>query len=126
VAEDFKVDGYVVANTSSERKNLRGDPAAVRALGPGGLSGRPLDLRSTELIRAVYAATGRKPVIGVGGIFSAADAYEKIRAGASLVEFFTGLIYEGPLLVRRINRGLAGLLKRDGYSSVAQAVGTGV
>jgi dihydroorotate dehydrogenase len=63
-------------------------------------------------------------LIGVGGVFSARDAYEKIRAGASLVEVYTGFVYGGPLLARRINRGLADLLKSDGFASAAQAVGT--
>jgi dihydroorotate dehydrogenase len=66
---------------------------------------------------------GRLPVIGVGGIASAEDAYARIRAGAGLVQLYTGLIYEGPGLIRSINRGLAQLLRRDGYTSVAEAVG---
>jgi dihydroorotate dehydrogenase len=90
----------------------------------GGLSGVPLRARATECVRHIWRQThGRLPIIGVGGIFSAADAYEKIRAGASLVEVWTGLIYEGPALVRDINRGLLELLDRDGFSSIADAVG---
>lgn len=89
----------------------------------GGLSGAPLRARSTECIRHIRRQS-KLPVIGVGGIFRAADAYEKIRAGASLVEVWTGLIYEGPALVRDINRGLLRLLERDGFGSIAEAVGT--
>ncbi len=90
----------------------------------GGLSGAPLRARATECVRHIWRQThGRLPIIGVGGIFSAAEAYEKIRAGASLVEVWTGLIYEGPALVRDINRGLLELLDRDGFYSIADAVG---
>ena len=92
----------------------------------GGLSGAPLRARATKCVRHIWRHTGgQMPIIGVGGIFTAADAYEKIRAGASLVEVWTGLIYEGPAIVRKINRGLLRLLARDGFASIAEAVGTG-
>ncbi len=91
----------------------------------GGLSGAPLRTRATECIRHVSRQTmGKLPIIGVGGIFTAGDAYEKIRAGASLVEVWTGMIYEGPAIVRNINRGLLRLLACDGFGSIAEAVGT--
>ena len=91
----------------------------------GGLSGAPLRVRATECIRHVARQThGKLPIIGVGGIFTAEDAYEKIRAGASLIEVWTGLIYEGPAIARNINRGLLRLLARDGFDSIAEAVGT--
>ncbi|HUJ71942.1 MAG TPA: quinone-dependent dihydroorotate dehydrogenase [Verrucomicrobiae bacterium] len=91
----------------------------------GGLSGAPLRARATECIRHIHRQTdGRMPVIGVGGIFTAEDAYEKIRAGASLVEIWTGMVYEGPAIVRNINCGLLRLLARDGFENVAEAVGT--
>lgn len=91
----------------------------------GGLSGVPLRGRATEFVRHIRRQThGQLPVIGVGGIFNAADAYEKIRAGASLVEVWTGMIYEGPSIAAEINRGLLRLLERDGFGSIAQAVGT--
>jgi dihydroorotate dehydrogenase len=83
----------------------------------GGLSGAPLRARATECIR-------RMPIIGVGGVFTAEDAYEKIRAGASLVEIWTGMVYEGPAITRNINRGLLRLLARDGFDNIAEAVGT--
>ena len=90
----------------------------------GGLSGAPLRARATECIRHISRQThGRLPIIGVGGIFTAADAYEKIRAGASLVEVWTGMVYEGPAIVRNINQGLLRLLARDGFGSIAEAVG---
>ncbi len=90
----------------------------------GGLSGAPLRARATECIRHIHRQTkGRMPVIGVGGVFTAEDAYEKIRAGASLVEIWTGMVYEGPAITRNINRGLLRLLARDGFDNIAEAVG---
>ncbi len=91
----------------------------------GGLSGAPLRARATECIRHVSRQThGKLPIIGVGGVFTAEDAYEKIREVASLIEVWTGMIYEGPAIVRNINRGLLRLLARDGFGSIAEAVGT--
>jgi dihydroorotate dehydrogenase len=91
----------------------------------GGLSGAPLRARATECIRHIHRQTkGRMPVVGVGGVFTAEDAYEKIRAGAGLVEIWTGMVYEGPAIVRDINRGLLRLLARDGFDNIAEAVGT--
>ena len=91
----------------------------------GGLSGAPLRTRATECIRHIWRQTsGQLPMIGVGGIFTVEDAYEKICAGASLIEVWTGMIYEGPAIVRNINRGLLRLLARDGFGSLAEAVGT--
>ena len=91
----------------------------------GGLSGAPLRAHSTKCVRHIWRQTqGRLPVVGVGGIFTADDAYEKIRAGANLIEVWTGLVYEGPAIVRNINSGLLQLLERDGFSHIAEAVGT--
>jgi dihydroorotate dehydrogenase len=91
---------------------------------PGGLSGKPLRALATSFVRYLYRATGGKlPIIGVGGIFTAEDAYEKIKAGASAVQIYTGFIYEGPAAVKRINQGLIRLMERDGYRSISEAVG---
>jgi len=115
------IDGLIVGNTTTSR------PAGLRgrhARESGGLSGRPLFALSTELLREVYRLTeGRLPLIGVGGIASGADAYAKIRAGASLVQLYTALIYHGPGLVGRIKRDLAACLRADGFATVAAAVG---
>jgi dihydroorotate dehydrogenase len=115
------IDGLIVSNTTISR------PAGLRgrhATESGGLSGRPLFALSTALLREVYRLTeGRLPLIGVGGIASGADAYAKIRAGASLVQFYTALIYHGPGLVGRIKRDLAACLRADGFATVAAAVG---
>jgi dihydroorotate dehydrogenase len=121
VALDTGVDGLIVGNTTTSRPPGLRSRAAAEA---GGLSGRPLFAPSTEVLRDVYRATaGRLPLVGVGGIASGADAYAKIRAGASLVQLYTALVYEGPGLVARIKRELAARLHVDGFASVAAAVG---
>jgi dihydroorotate dehydrogenase len=113
------IEGIVVANTTRARPPGLHGPAAAEA---GGLSGAPLFAPSTALLARVRSLTGgRVPLIGVGGIASGADAYAKVRAGASAVQLYTGFIYQGPALVTRIKRELAALLRRDGFASVAQA-----
>ncbi len=112
--------GIVATNTTLMRTEV-----GVDAAFEGGLSGPPLLARSREVIAQVYRETGgRIPIIGVGGIASAEDAYGHIRAGASLVEFYTGMIYRGPSLAREIKRGLVRLLTRDGFRSISDAVGS--
>jgi dihydroorotate dehydrogenase len=114
--------GFVATNTTLERPGLR-TPAAL-ASESGGLSGAPLRARSTAVVRALYRMAGPDlPIIGTGGIFTADDAYEKIRAGASLVQLYTGFVYEGPALPRMLCRGLAERLRRDGFSHLREAVG---
>jgi len=114
--------GLIATNTTVERSAL---PAGHQLAGEaGGLSGAPLRARATAVIRRAYALSGGQlPVIGVGGVFSAADAYEKIRAGASLLQVYTGFVYEGPGLPRRVCRELRALLVRDGYAAIGAAVG---
>jgi dihydroorotate dehydrogenase len=121
VALEGGADGLIVSNTTVARPpGLRGRAAGES----GGLSGRPLFGPSTELLREMYRLTeGRLPLVGVGGVSGGADAYAKIRAGASLVQLYTALIYEGPSLVGRIKRDLASRLRADGFASVAEAVG---
>ena len=122
VALDTGIDGLIVSNTTVERP-----PGLVsrHADEAGGLSGRPLFAPSTALLAEMYRLTqGRLPLIGVGGIASAEDAYAKIRAGASLVQLYTALVFAGPDLVTQIKSGLASLLQRDGFASIAEAVGT--
>ena len=107
------ISGVIATNTTTGRNNLRTDPEFVRRIGDGGLSGKPLKDRSTEVIRYVFGKTaGKLPIIGVGGITSPEDAIEKLEAGASLVQIYTGFIYEGPALVKRINKAI--LRKRKG------------
>lgn len=119
VVEDHDLDGVVAVNTTTDRpEGLRSANRAEE----GGLSGRPLEERATDRVRFVAARTD-VPVIGVGGVFTAEDAYEKLRAGASVVQLYTGLVYEGPAVARNINRGLLALLDRDGFDGVEDAVG---
>ena len=90
----------------------------------GGLSGPPIKDLSTRMIREIYRRTkGRLPIIGVGGIFSAVDAYQKIAAGASLVQIYTGLIYKGPSIVREINAGLLELMRQQNFNRIEDVVG---
>jgi dihydroorotate dehydrogenase len=122
VAMAAEVDGIIATNTTTTRDGLK-SPHAREA---GGLSGRPLFEKSTHTLAALSALTeGRMPLIGVGGVASAEDAYAKIRAGATAVQLYTGLVYGGLSLGARIARGLDGLLTRDGFAEVADAVGTG-
>ncbi|MGO9605708.1 MAG: quinone-dependent dihydroorotate dehydrogenase [Candidatus Binataceae bacterium] len=112
--------GIVATNTTLARAEV-----GIASNHEGGLSGHPLLERSRATIRAIRRQVGdRIPIIGVGGIASAEDAYQHIRAGASLVELYTGLIYQGPAVVGSINAGLAALLRRDGFRSISEAVGT--
>lgn len=102
-----KIDGVIATNTTIERSGLKESDESIKKIGNGGLSGQPLTSRSTEVIRYLYDRSGKKLlIIGVGGIASAEDAIEKINAGAALVQIYTGLIYEGPDLIRRINEGI--------------------
>lgn len=113
------IDGIIATNTTVERKWLKSTIDES-----GGLSGRPLREKSTEIIRYIHRKNPKLPIIGVGGIFTAQDAYEKIAAGASLVQVYTGFIYEGPFHVEKLNRGLLKILHKENFSRVSQVVGT--
>ena len=103
VVEDTGLDGIIATNTTVERNNLKSDYDLVNQ--KGGLSGAPLKNRSTQVIKFIHKSSkGKIPIIGVGGIHSAEDALEKLDAGASLIQIYTGFIYEGPSLVKRINK----------------------
>jgi dihydroorotate dehydrogenase len=117
----YGVTGLIVSNTTIARPGTLRSPLRGEA---GGLSGAPLFQPSTEVLRRVHRlAKGRLTLVGVGGVASGADAFAKIRAGASLVQLYTGFAYAGPALIPRIKRELAALLKQGGYQSVADAVG---
>jgi dihydroorotate dehydrogenase len=124
VSRDLRVDGIIVGNTTLSRpSSLR----SARRQEAGGLSGTPLAELSTEVLRRTAKRVERQfPLIGCGGVGSGADAYAKIRAGATLVQLYSMLVYEGPPLVRRIKDELAALLARDGITSVSQAIGVDV
>jgi dihydroorotate dehydrogenase len=107
LVSEFRMDGIVATNTTITRAGLATDELKVEKIGAGGLSGKPIRERSTEIIEYIAEKTnGELPIIGVGGIMSAADAIEKIKAGASLIQIYTGFIYEGPGLVKKINEAL--------------------
>jgi dihydroorotate dehydrogenase len=117
------IEGVIVSNTTIARATSLRSPRAHEA---GGLSGKPLFEPSTQVLRQMRARLGARVVlVGVGGVSSGADAYAKIRAGASLVQLYTALAYEGPGLVARITRELLECVERDGYSRVTDAIGTG-
>lgn len=119
VATNAGVAGFVATNTTTDRTALP-EAAGIE----GGLSGAPLEQRSTEVVRCLFRITGGKiPIVGVGGICNGGDAYEKIRAGASLVQLYTGLIYEGPDLPRRICQDLVHRLEADGVEHIREVVG---
>jgi dihydroorotate dehydrogenase len=112
IMNETKIDGLIATNTTISRKNLKTSPSRLAEIGAGGLSGKPLTTRSTEVIRYLCSRSGNSfPVIAVGGIHTAADAKEKLDAGASLVQVYTGFIYEGPGIVKRINKGLLASMK---------------
>ena len=107
IAHETKLSGLVATNTTISRDKLQTEAGYVASIGAGGLSGKPLRARATEVIRYLHQkSAGALPIIGAGGIHSAADAQEKLAAGATLIQLYTGFIYEGPALVNRINRSL--------------------
>lgn len=121
----FSVAGIIATNTTVSREGLIS--SGVDKLGPGGVSGKPLAPLSNHAISHVYRCSkGRLPIIGVGGIFTAEDAFEKIAAGACLLQAYTGFVYRGPSFARDINLGLAAVLRKRGFISLDQAVGSGV
>ena len=125
VAESVGLAGIIATNTTTSRAGLTTQPERVAACGEGGLSGAPLRARSTEVIAALYRLTrGRMTIIGVGGVFTARDAWEKITAGASLVQLYTGFIYQGAGVARDINEGLAEILSESGFRTLDEAVGS--
>ena len=130
LAKTYQLAGIIATNTTIRRDGLKtqilpetGKPITEEA---GGISGLPVRERSTEVIRFIWQYTkGELPIIGVGGIFTAEDAWENIAAGASLIQVYTGWVYEGPWMVRRILQGLLQKLEERGFSSISEAVGSG-
>ena len=123
IIDKHNVAGLTIGNLVKDRSKLT-DPSVLPDDTPGSLSGRPAQAITTRLIHKTYALYGdRFVIIGVGGVFTAEDAYEKIRAGASLVALVTALMFEGPQVVGDINEGLVELLDRDDYVSISEAIG---
>lgn len=122
VSNQHKVDGFVCANLTKNRKNKKIIDKSIPE--KGGISGKVVEDLSNELISYIYQKTkGKYIIIGCGGVFSAEDAYKKIKLGASLIQLITGMVFEGPQLISEINRGLVALLKNDGFNNISQAVG---
>ena len=108
IAVEVGLDGLIANNTTIDRQNLKTNKELVDTIGPGGLSGKALTKRSTEIIAYLSnKLNGSIPIIGVGGIFSAQDAIDKLKAGATLVQVYTGFVYEGPGLIKDINKAIA-------------------
>ncbi|WP_329570423.1 quinone-dependent dihydroorotate dehydrogenase [Kitasatospora sp. NBC_01266] len=127
LALELGLDGIIATNTTIGRAGLLAPAARVEQIGMGGLSGAPLKDRSLEVLKRLRKRTeGRLVLVSVGGIETAEDAWQRILAGADLVQGYTGFIYEGPFWMRRVHQGLGRRLRRAGFSSIAQAVGSGV
>jgi dihydroorotate dehydrogenase len=127
LAESYKLAGIIATNTTINRDGLKTQRIPMTGHSPkdelGGLSGAPIRMRATEVIRFIRRQT-KIPIVGVGGIFTAKDAWEKIAAGASVVQVYTGWTYEGPWMVRRILQGLVQTLEAYGFQKITDAVGT--
>jgi len=122
VVEDLGLDGVIATNTTTSRPDSLDNANRAET---GGLSGKPIEGEATDLIRFIAERTDT-PIVGVGGISDAEGAYEKIRAGASIVQLYTAFVFEGPALARNINQGLLELLDRDGFDSIEEAVGVDI
>ncbi|MCK0093128.1 quinone-dependent dihydroorotate dehydrogenase [Rhodococcus sp. F64268] len=126
LAVELKLAGIVATNTTIRRDGLHTDTARIEEIGAGGLSGAPVAARSLEVLRRLYQRVGdRLTLVSVGGIETPEQAWERILAGASLVQGYTGFIYGGAFWTRRLNKGLARKLRASGYASIADAVGAG-
>ncbi len=118
---EYSVNGYVAVNTSSKHDGLLTSAKRLESIGYGGLSGRAIREKSNRVISQIFESTqGLKPIIGVGGISNSEDAIEKIKAGADLLQIYTGLIYEGPALVKKINKGIANFMKENDLDYIYQ------
>ncbi len=121
------VKGLIFANLAKNRDNPAFDQSEIKKAGAGNFSGKPMENQSNEMLRYAYRHYHERfLLIGVGGVFTAEDAYKKIKLGASLIQLITGMVFMGPQQIGVINKGLAELLKRDGYHHISEAVETGV
>mgnify|MGYP001571991263 FL=1 len=126
VIKNYNIKGFIIGNLLKKRENLKSSEDDLKAMS-GSVSGPVAGKRSLELIRYVYRKTkGKYLIIGCGGIFNAKDAYERIKAGASLIQIVTSMIYEGPRVIKKINKGLVKLLEKDGFNNVSEAVGINI
>lgn len=127
VAAKHKIAGFICTNLTKDRKRSESKITDKYIPEHGGLSGKLVEDLANHQIKTIYQKTkGKYVIIGCGGVFSAEDAYKKIKLGASLIQLITGMIFEGPQVISEINQGLVKLLKKDGYTNISQAVGTSV
>lgn len=125
VISRHRITGLICSNLTHEKDYIKKDEQQIPT--KGGVSGKAVEKVANDLLRSVYKKTNNKYIlIGCGGIFSARDAYEKIKSGASLVQLITGMIFEGPQLIGEINSGLVKLLKQDGYKNISEAIGADI
>ena len=123
----FEITGVIATNTTIRRTDLKTDKASLEKIGTGGLSGKPLADVSNYVISKIFTLSkGKLPVIGVGGIFTADDAFSKIAAGACLLQAYTGFVYHGSFFARDINTGLASILNAKGFDNIDAAIGSGL
>lgn len=126
IADKYSIAGCIFGNLTKDRKNPDLDPDEVARATKGNFSGKPTERRSNNLLQSAYKKYGKRFVlIGCGGVFSAEDAYLKIKLGASLVQMITGMIYQGPQVIGQINRGLVELMEADGYEHISEVIGKG-
>jgi dihydroorotate dehydrogenase len=124
ISLNLNLAGVIATNTTVKRDNLKTKNS--EKFGAGGLSGKPLRERSNEIVSKIYRySKGKIPIVGVGGIFTAEDAFEKIAAGACLVQSYTGFVYQGVTFARDVNVGLAKILREKGFDDLDEAIGTG-
>lgn len=127
LALELSLDGIIATNTTVTRNGLASDPAEIQAAGAGGLSGPPLKQRALEVLQRLHARTGQQLVlVAAGGIETADDAWDRILAGATLVQAYTGFVYGGPLWPHRVHAGLARRARETGFTSIQQATGSAV
>jgi dihydroorotate dehydrogenase len=125
LALELRLDGIIATNTTTSRERLTTDPADLEAIGPGGVSGAPLKGRALAVLRRLRARVGdHLALVAVGGIETVDDAWERMQAGATLVQAYTGFIYGGPMWPHRIHRGLARRARQAGYNSITETIGT--
>lgn len=126
LVNQYNLTGFICSNAAKNRNNLKIIPEEIKRVpqDKGGISGKPIEEMTNNLIAYIFQKTkGEKVIIGCGGIFKATDAYKKIKLGASLLQLITGMIFEGPQIISQINLGLCRLLKKDGFKKISQAIG---
>ena len=129
LSKKYKIKGLIISNLTKnkDKLKLKTNKEILNSYGDGGISGKPIQKISNKLIKETYILSkGKIPIIGCGGIFNAKDAYEKIKLGSSLLQLLTGLIYEGPMIIKNINKGLVSLMEKDKFENLNEVIGYNV